>query len=69
MHTHRPTPQQQQAARAFWKSYFAQFRRTVQDHEESQTRPAPLFASDAMQPQRQARHGSGELLRTASRQA
>jgi hypothetical protein len=33
---------QKQIAAAFWKSYFAKFRRQVGDQEESQTGNAPL---------------------------
>ncbi len=36
---------QKQTAAEFWKSYFAKFRRHVEDHEESETRPAPLSAT------------------------
>jgi hypothetical protein len=39
--------QQQQTAAEFWKSYFAKFRRPVEDHEVSQTGNAPLSSSDA----------------------
>ena len=34
--------QQQQNASAFWRTYFAKFRRRVEDREPSQTQPAPL---------------------------
>ena len=34
-----------QTASEFWKSYFSKFRRQVQDHEESETGPAPLSAA------------------------
>jgi hypothetical protein len=34
-----------QSAIAFWKSYFAKFRRRVSDQEVSETGPAPLSAT------------------------
>jgi hypothetical protein len=37
---------QKQIAAAFWKSYFAKFRRQVGDHEESQTGNAPLSVQE-----------------------
>lgn len=36
---------QKERASAFWKSYFAKFRRRVEDHEQSQTQPAGLSAT------------------------
>ena len=38
-----------QTATEFWKSYFAKFRRSVADHEPSETQQAALFA-EAAQP-------------------
>jgi hypothetical protein len=35
-------PQQRQSALAFWKSYFAKFRRRMEDHERSETTATPL---------------------------
>lgn len=43
---------QKQNAKAFWKSYFAQFRRRVGDHERSETAPAPLSAEPLPFPDR-----------------
>ena len=40
---------QKQAATAFWKSYFAKFQRHIEDHEVSETAPAPL-TGDVPQP-------------------
>ena len=37
-----PLKPQKQSAVAFWKSYFAKFRRRVEDHEQSETTPAAL---------------------------
>ena len=36
-----------QTASEFWKSYFALFRRRVEDHEVSETGPAPLSADSS----------------------
>jgi hypothetical protein len=36
---------QKERASAFWKSYFAKFRRRVEDHEQSQTQAAGLSAT------------------------
>ena len=36
---------QKERASAFWRAYFAKFRRRVEDHEQSQTRPAALSAA------------------------
>jgi hypothetical protein len=33
---------QKQTAAAFWKSYFAKFQRRIEEHEASETVPAPL---------------------------
>jgi hypothetical protein len=41
---HDPLAHQKQAAAAFWKAYFAKFRRRVEDHEPSQTQGATLSA-------------------------
>lgn len=38
---------QKQTAAEFWKSYFALFRRRVEDHEVSETAPAALSAEHA----------------------
>ncbi len=43
-------PQEQgpkQSASAFWKAYFAKFRRRVEDHEASETGAAALSATPA----------------------
>jgi hypothetical protein len=37
-----PTSPQKQSATAFWRSYFAKFRRRVGERELSETGPAPL---------------------------
>jgi hypothetical protein len=41
---------QKQTAADFWKSYFALFRRRVEDHEMSETTPAALTADHAPVP-------------------
>jgi len=33
---------QKQSTSEFWRAYFAKFRRRVEDHETSETAPAPL---------------------------
>jgi hypothetical protein len=38
---------QKERASAFWKAYFAKFRRRVEDNEQSETRPALLSATPA----------------------
>lgn len=43
---------QKQTASEFWKSYFALFRRRVEDHEVSETSPAALNASHDPEPVR-----------------
>lgn len=40
---------QKQIAATFWKSYFAKFQRRIEDHEVSETVPAPL-SEDAPAP-------------------
>lgn len=42
---HHSFTSQKQRASAFWKAYFAKFRRRVEDHEESQTQGAALSAT------------------------
>ena len=43
---------QKQTAAEFWKSYFALFRRRVEDHEVSETAPATLSAGHDPEPVR-----------------
>jgi hypothetical protein len=38
---------QKQTAAEFWKSYFAKFRRRVEEHEVSETAPALLSSESA----------------------
>jgi hypothetical protein len=40
---------QKQMATEFWKSYFAKFQRRIEEHEVSETAPAPL-SDDAPPP-------------------
>lgn len=40
---------QKQTAAEFWKAYFAKFQRQVEEHEPSETMPAPL-SSEPVQP-------------------
>ena len=59
---------QKQLAAAFWKSYFAKFQRRIEEHEVSETIPAPLAEMSAQTLEFPERRRSG-LRRNANLRA